>query len=83
MTTKNVTGRRTGAALTDLALSTVLCFGLFFLMADSTQGSVLLDSTNTNLQLGDRTWYAEAHRLAWSTCSTSRSHSFTSGCFPA
>jgi uncharacterized RDD family membrane protein YckC len=59
MTTKNVTGRRTGAALIDLALYTVLCFGLFFLMADSTQGSVLLDSTNINLQLGDRTWYVE------------------------
>lgn len=59
MPAKNVTGRRIGAAFIDLALYITLCFGLFFLMADSTTGSVLLESTNINLQLGDRTWYVE------------------------
>jgi uncharacterized RDD family membrane protein YckC len=59
MPAKNVTGRRIGAAFSDLALYTALCFGIFFLMAESTDGSVLLERTNINLQVGDRTWYVE------------------------
>ena len=31
-------------------------------MADSTDGSVLLDSTNIHLQLGGTTWYVEGGR---------------------
>jgi hypothetical protein len=59
-----VTGRRIGAAFIDLGLYVALwlyvalCFGIFFLMADSTDGSVLLDSTNIHLQLGEKTWYS-------------------------
>jgi len=64
MPAKNVTGRRIGAAFIDLGLYVALCFGIFFLMADSTDGSVLLDSTNIHLQLGETTWYVEGGRAA-------------------
>ena len=63
MPAKNVTGRRIGAAFIDLGLYVALCFGIFFLMADSTDGSVLLDSINIHLQLGEKTWYSASSRL--------------------
>ena len=56
---KNVTGRRIGAAFIDLALYSALCFGLFFMMAESSDGAVLLDATNIHFQLGDTTWFVE------------------------
>ena len=59
MPAKTVTGRRIGAAFIDLALYTALCFGLFFLMAESSDGAVLLDATNIHFQLGDTTWFVE------------------------
>ena len=59
MPAKNVTGRRIGAAFIDLALYTALCFGLFFLMAESSDGAVLLDATNIHFQLGETTWFVE------------------------
>jgi uncharacterized RDD family membrane protein YckC len=62
MPAKNVTGRRIGAAFIDLGLYVALCFGIFFLMADSADGSVLLDSTNIHLQLGEKTWFVEGGR---------------------
>ena len=59
MPARNVTGRRIGAAFIDLFVFAALCLGLFFLMAQSTDGSVVLASTNIHIQLGDRTWYVE------------------------
>jgi uncharacterized RDD family membrane protein YckC len=59
MSGKDVRGRRIGAAFIDLFLYWALSFGLFFLMADSTQGAVFLDDVNTHVTLGDKTWYLE------------------------
>jgi uncharacterized RDD family membrane protein YckC len=59
MTTRNVTGRRIGAAFIDLALYLCLCLGVFFLMAESTEGFVALGNPNSHLQLGDRIWYVD------------------------
>jgi uncharacterized RDD family membrane protein YckC len=59
MPSKDVRGRRIGAALIDLVLYSAAGFALFFLMAESTQGPVVLDAVNFELTAGDETWYVE------------------------
>jgi uncharacterized RDD family membrane protein YckC len=59
MARKDVRGRRIGAGFIDLFLYWALSFGLFFLMADSTEGAVFLDDVNTHVTIGDKTWYLE------------------------
>ncbi len=83
MPAKNVTGRRIGAAFIDLALYTALCFGLFFLMAESSDGPVLLDATNIHFQLGDTTWFVEGGEAGLVYLLDSVGRLSTSACFRA
>lgn len=59
MSPKDVRGRRIGSAFIDLVLYSAACFAFFFLMADSTEGSIVLDDVNFEFTLGDETWYVE------------------------
>jgi uncharacterized RDD family membrane protein YckC len=59
MTPTEVAGARVGAALIDLLLYTVVCGALFFVMADSSQGFVFLDSPQVHITAGDTIYYVD------------------------
>jgi uncharacterized RDD family membrane protein YckC len=53
------TGPRIGAAFIDLAVYTALWLGVFFAVADSSQGLVFFESFNTHIVFGDTVYYVE------------------------